>query len=1264
MSMFGNDGRIQCIDDLLDFLFGEHGNTCRSEFINEALLCNTDEGPIVWAAEKKDKACIFYLDIAKFSVALSRSPTSKECKSMNSKDLLRILTPNNWSTLRVNMKSYLQKKLPSCWYADETIKWGEIVSKLLENNTIVLSGRPIRTGVNEALELIKESLKQKQDDGCALVDIATSLVVFLSLYFLTFNAESTKHRTVRTNALGPFCDVKQTVIDENRKAFVALLVCFLGLHTVEQFADTKRVKDERDGDSFGVYYDAYAQKKNNPEVEKIKKSFKYTLDNGGVNDKLFPCFVNSQKHQASSWERLRSSLTGDKLIATEISTVEGEFKNSKSKVMIISGSGGSGKTTWAKQIALSDRLYDQAIIPVYFPVTHLNQRQLEKEEDWLVDEIQEYWTKLNKNNAILNILFAKIKENQINSWILLDGVNEAKGDVYNRVIKELKFLSNSEKRYTRMRIVILSRSYNDILKSLRNKDIPVQELAITDDQKEAFLREKGWESERINACKRKTALWSLLNPFYLSLIASAKKDDKVNSVESLLYLSYHDMYNNKRPETLVDGFPEDQSALLLNFLFPFVSNKMLVEQQLRISAGELCSHLRTILNAARENAILRDFLCSEENEKQAIMEFDGEPAPYINRLIKQGLIVCEPSNMYSVHQIRRDYFAAYWQLTVQKAVYHYCPTVSTVNKTVLDVLSVHWALSAEITHYVRFLWETTDFKLEYAKLEQTATMCERNKQFGLALQKWRMLLFAYHNGMTDEIAHENDKADRENEKLYSLRKKAYECVEHIHLCKCELGHNFESEQDYFEACELSRFQREGLPKNEKSESSHSLNYDRIPDVNNSLKIVLDIYEYALQNANTLRFTWNYRSILNQIAKGFLLEAQYRFNGTEHSEIQDQTVRWLISLLSRQENQLLFSYIDSDVFTTVLGQITGCLMDLTQNQVSLQDDTKLLETGNSLLRFSIIAGNPDSMNLFAFRKELEETNNDDTRLVNLTIAFICYYSAAGIQHPRVQTYGAKKACEILLEEALCIPKALEDLLKEKKHTPLDCVDWANGSLIENYRLVRNDHYDTVEKNSYTYQIIKELISFLEAAHDEYADYLLGLLYSKSGEGDRGDAISHMRQYYEAKKVTNKHNFSLAMEMLITLRKQTTLRTTQKDPQNEQTFFANGKTLLEEMLKAYLEARNRKSIDRWQPNRHYLERLIRRLEFLANFASTTRNLAVENQDSMVSEHTIIQDMIDQIKETIVTPTQAATHKQDVGQVKGYKPTGEQHLRSRSR
>ena len=249
------------------------------------------------------------------------------------------------------------------------------------------------------------------------------------------------------NALS--CPVENS--ENNRSFFVSLLVHLLGFETIKDYAKKTPLFETE-------YWDYYVNtQQQNPQFNTVFRYFKELMNNTNTNPLLFPSFQFLEN----------THLSGDKLVGEEIRIIKQEFQNSK--VMIISGGGGLGKTTLAKTISLSSELYNDGILPIYFPIAHLNQQNLiNGKKDWLLSEILRYWTNQRANDTFTG-LFAKIMDDTIDSYLILDGLNEANKEVYDSIIDELVFLLDPNGRYKRMHILIFSRSSRDIKKDLKKK---------------------------------------------------------------------------------------------------------------------------------------------------------------------------------------------------------------------------------------------------------------------------------------------------------------------------------------------------------------------------------------------------------------------------------------------------------------------------------------------------------------------------------------------------------------------------------------------------------------------------------------------------------------------------------------------------------------------------------------------------------------------------------------------------------------------------
>lgn len=1039
----------------------------------------------------------------KLSTAFNRHAQEKHCTNIT-----RLFTPlstweGRWKECVEKAKSLIEKK------SDPALVW-RVVQR-------VPYPPHLKTLMNRFYQEIKEEL---------LLDAAAELLVFCSLYLIAFQAQEKYFASEEIKDYKPQYTRQCTDFE-----FVLLILTATLLYPTALF-------DKAVGSPF----------KGNEGLQKLYEDFIIYQKTNSIpvwfpsrGMRQSPSGIHGviRKQCQEDWEKLygRGGRTFTTMLLPAMenaqSFVFNEFLQlvNDNQILILHGGGGVGKSTLMSWLA-SRELMNTDPFFVYFRATTLNEFPKYEIQRTLERIVLSYYG-LDENLAA--------ELSTTNVVYLIDGLNEVKADYISSVFEAI--------RKTNKRVVITCR--NPAFLSFQASNVRLIKLNLSEEQKKNYLIQAGLVEGQIDALRQNSDLWFSITPFFLTLNKQRKIDfSKITNAADFLYQYYH----NRSLETVQAD--ERLLPVLLKALLPSVCYHMCQEGRLSIFAGTFVSYMNKLicfLNKRNEDPI--SWMCTYgiNYVEDSLNQLTGDRILEI--LQREDIVDLRGANVY-IHELKRDYFAAYYQFRLSKLL--------TSDLTGLKQDQLEENLRGEfyqlkitihqMSQEVQSLFCSIRSNEKFDRLPDMGTliaMAQATSLEALRYERWKLAYSQIHILPTT-----GEKTALNNEALLCLQE----------ICSSEFVWN---EFSLLDVCELVRYYRDGKGKTQ-------------PDLQKAMEVAHD----ACKKATDHRII----PVLNQLAKNVLKEYEYKANGTDYNPSTKEQYTELITFLAnpipgQETNKALNDQRENS--QTLLKQIVSLWGGATE---------KRLLAGRSLLRLSIAMGNAESMNLEAFLLSMDEEYAPKKQ----RDAFLLYHLSALIPHPSVQMYSIRKKAEVLIDNNFLL---VGDALPSSAEAVIQYLN-EDQEKQDKYFLQREniESEELTNLEELTNQFLINAAATLSACNDPFADQIFGRVFERKAclvcELERQKeywekAKDHYRKVYDARPM--QYDCMLDYYFALTMVKPFT------DGEDARfgEFKAKVEKLRPKLVAAYSASRSIVSIDRWFPTTRYVAALKKKEKDLIDY-----------------------------------------------------------------
>ena len=927
-------------------------------------------------------------------------------------------------------------------------------------NRFLLGTKPwadkVTTACDASMSRQLDFFRQKPRDKEIAAKYGTDFEKFLSGYVKLSDAARMAKVIARLQEVGAVFSAKNLSVKE-----------FAGEFS-KQFADAmmngrQKMEKEPAPDKLPAY------------LRKLQAAVNHLQASTAIDPKLLPCLMGVKQE------------AGD----TPIETLDNQLYDKR--FIMIHAEGGVGKSKllmeYAKQITKKYNKEDKGSIrlPMYYPLSDLANKQI-TDQSKLIDYIAYYYNLNDDDCALLHIAFEKRQHSFI---LLLDGLNELSSiDHQEWLVKQLESLARQlyQESDKHLFVAVTSRTSNMIaLARMHDISFSIYQLALTDEQKESFF-ERNHKARLIKLLKRNTLFWSALSPMYLQLcIGLPDGADQPTTITQLFYDRYHNRHSGGVGTEMTRALPMHGQALQvlsLYLLLPALCDQLQREQNLVLTQRDLFVRINKLYGFIKDSVMIRGLI------PMIPMNIDFAPEEIVRYLVEDALLEVDASDRYTIHEQRRDYFAAYHQRNL-------CTMMrDTIDEDTWQD-AVQTAFAAGFPFYVDIAQRKGDTQALFAMIAR----CENPSIFT-----------NFADAM--ESIHQR-KQSIEDTVCPSLKLERLEELRVFLICM----------QDFtrFTACQKLAFKAEmriclAAICNDPNrwtldwfvqyqtrmmiENCEHIRYLREEEVlDEGMRHAVALYSHVVHHSSEIR-----RLARNPLMFGFLNQA----GKCVLRQVEDKTQAICVNgEISRETFQKLQDIVAEDYRTEAMKDIG----DQTLRQKIIRQIEKLLSSpkedlnaqytlAHDLLMLSAYHSSGESLNLLGMMYEQidvrDQAASADQRRDSIQKAFLHYYLSSRILHPRVQSYAVQKVVELCLKEGICIheelPKTLYDIDNGWTHCFSDAEminSVSTQKLLADYLLVMENCGMTSVKalyGLYAVSMSKDAFEYLKDACDAAAPQL--------------------------------------------------------------------------------------------------------------------------------------------------------------------------------
>lgn len=690
--------------------------------------------------------------------------------------------------------------------------------------------------------------------------------------------------------------------------------------------------------------------------------------------------------------------------------------------ILLHAEGGVGKSKLLKQYAAQYFLRDcestdrSLRLTLYYPLVDLNGRT-NLDQSTLIDYIGRYYHLNDEERAQL---CTAVEYHRHSVVFLFDGLNEISAPEHQAwFIRQMEDLAKHTTDEKLLAVVTCRTSNMTVLSGMDGRLFTTCRLELTDAQKIAFFRRNG-KSGLGATLFRNASLWHALTPLYLQLCAKLPNGvDQPTTITQLLYDRYHS--RSVAGAEMARRLPlplQTTQIVSLYLLLPALCDQLQREHNLVLTQTDLFDRIQRLCSFVKHSAAVRGLM------PRLLGEISLSSEEIVRYLVEDALLEVDASDRYTIHEQRRDYFAAFHQRNLCKLVRE-----TTNENTWLDTAPK--ALEAGFPFYVDIAQRKGDAQALFAMILR----CEMPDAF------------TNFDALKQALAERKEKIEATN--CASQKMELLEEQRVFLICMLDYARLTAAQelvlQDEMRGCltdiceQPERWTQNWTVQYQTRVMIENCEYIRFLRENECLERGMQhavaLYRHVAENGDRIeRLARNplMFGFLNQAGKCVLRQAEDLAQTIDiHGEITRETFDALKAVASQEyHSKESGNQSVCDTLKEIIEQLDNLLGSSTESVETLY------ALARTLLTLSAYHRSGESLNLLGMMYEQIDVRDamisETQRRESIRKAFLRYYLSSRIPHPRVQVYAVQKVVELCLKEKLCIgselPETLADLEK--------------------------------------------------------------------------------------------------------------------------------------------------------------------------------------------------------------------------------------------